>query len=304
MEWLSSLGSAIDYIEEHLLDENLCADIVAEEIAVSSFYFQKGFTILTGYGVAEYIRNRRLYIAAVEIAAGAKVTDMAFKYGWETCESFSKAFSRFHGTTPQSVKGDISRIRLFLPLKIQVTVNGGNRMDYKVEKMDGFKIIGIRRTFNSENSYQEIPKFWDEIYKKYYLTFCSKPEYKDGVPTDSIEKAFKENNIGEYGVCVEPLDRHGNFDYFIAGIYKGGEVPAGLEVYEIPALEWAKFECTGPMPGALQSVNTEIFRSWLPANGKYEIAAGFNIEWYSDGGTPDDDNYKSAIWIPVKEKDK
>jgi len=301
MEWLSALGRAIDYIEDNLKDESLCADKLANEVAVSSFYFQKGFNILTGYSVGEYIRNRRLYCAALDIANGTKVIDAAMDYGWETPESFTKAFSRFHGTSPQNVKNDSHLIKVFLPLKISVTVNGGNRMNYSIEKMDGFKIIGIKRQFKGETAYQEIPKFWSEIYEKYYLTFCDKPEYKDGVPTNPVEKAFKVNNVGAYGVCVEPEGRCGTFDYYIAGEYKGGDIPPEMEVYEMPSLQWAKFQCTGPMPGALQSVNTEIFKTWLPTNGKYEIAAGFNIEWYSDEGTPDDANYKSEIWIPVKE---
>lgn len=302
MEWLSALGRAVDYIEENLKDEDLCADKIAQEVAVSSFYFQKGFAILTGFSVGEYIRNRRLYMAALDIANGTRVIDAAMDYGWETPESFTKAFSRFHGTSPQNVKADTHLIKVFLPLQISVTINGGNRMNYRIEKMDAFKIIGLKRKFSMESSYKKIPEFWDEIYHKYYLTFCDKPEYKDGVPSNPIEKAFKENNVGQFGVCVEPEGHDSKtFDYYIAGEYKGGDVPAEMEVYELPALTWAKFTCIGPMPGALQSVNTEIFKTWLPTNGKYQIAAGFNIEWYSDEGTPDDADYKSEIWIPIKE---
>jgi AraC family transcriptional regulator len=87
----------------------------------------------------------------------------------------------------------------------------------------------------------------------------------------------------------------------IAGKYNGGTVPNGIKLLTVPAASWAKFRCYGPMPGALQTVNTKIFNEWLPGNPDYEIAMGVNIEWYSMGNmnTPD---YESAIWIPVKAK--
>lgn len=297
MTWLENLQKSISYIESHLLDENLTADTVACEACVSSFYFQKGFAILTGYSVGEYIRNRKLYLSAIDIARGEKVLDAALKYGWETSESFSKAFSRFHGTPPASVKGDTSRIKVFMPLKIQVKVVGGNEMDYKIEKMESFKVIGFSRIFNMKTSYTEIPKFWDEVYEKYSKQLC-----EGKAPQTPVEKAIVENQIGMFGICIEDIGKDGNFNYMIAGCYKGGDVPAEMTTYQIPECEWAKFECTGPMPGSLQSVNTAIFNEWLPTNDKYNIACGLNIEWYSPDGKPSDLDYKSAIWIPVKEK--
>ncbi|WP_010239206.1 GyrI-like domain-containing protein [Clostridium arbusti] len=89
--------------------------------------------------------------------------------------------------------------------------------------------------------------------------------------------------------------------YMIAGTYNGSSVPEGMKIFEISALEWAKFKCTGPLPGSLQSVNTQIFKAWLPGNPDYEIATGMNIEWYSNGDCSSSD-YESEIWIPVKKK--
>ena len=91
------------------------------------------------------------------------------------------------------------------------------------------------------------------------------------------------------------------YRYLIAGIYKGGEVPEGMTVYELPDMEWAKFRCIGSLPGALQAVNTKVFREWLPENPDYEIAMGVNIEWYAKGDTASAD-YESGIWLPIKRK--
>lgn len=169
-------------------------------------------------------------------------------------------------------------------------------MDYVVEKMDSFSVIGFVREFPYENSYQTLPRFWDEIEREYVAPLCA----KEG-PETAIEKAIRENGIGEFGLCLDDAPSRGKFRYMIAGRYQGGCVPEGMILYEVPAMEWAKFRCVGPMPGALQAVNTKIFNEWLPGNREYEVAMGCNVEWYSqeDMAAPD---YESAIWIPVRRK--
>jgi AraC family transcriptional regulator len=252
---------------------------------------------MTGYSISEYIRYRRLYLAALDVIADKeKVIDLAFKYGYETPESFTKAFSRFHGVSPMKLKGDAGRIKTFLPLKISILIQGGNDMDYVVEKMEGFKVIGFERDFSFDAGYQEIPKFWDEFWRKYM-----KPLLGSGKPGNEVEQVICDCIIGEYGVCIDDIGKDGKFRYLIAGTYKGGEVPKNMTVYEFPDMEWAKFRCTGSMPGSLQSVNTKVFKEWLPGNPKYEIAMGANIEWYSKGDTSALD-YESSIWVPVKRK--
>lgn len=297
MEWTESIKRAIDYMETHLL-EDINADDVAYKLNISSFYLQKGFKFMTDYSMGEYLRNRRLYLSGLDIIAGKeKVIDLAYKYGYDTPESFTKAFKRFHGISPMQLQKVPNQLKTFLPLKIVVSIQGGESMDYVVEKMPSFKFIGFTKEFSVETSYNEIPIYWNEICSKYFTPFMNKRE-----PQNEIEEAISNNHIGEYGVCIEGPDANGKFIYMIAGIYKGGNVPNGLEIHELPAMEWAKFSCTGPMPGALQSVNTKIFKEWLPNNLEYEIAMGANLEWYSSEGNTTDIDYKSAIWIPVKRK--
>lgn len=303
MEWTESLRKAVDFMETHLL-ENIGAEDVAEEVHISSFYLQKGFSIVTGYSIAEYLRNRRLYLAALDVVAGKeKVIELAYKYGYETPESFTKAFARFHGASPMQIKKDTGKIKPFLPLKIILEVKGGTDMDVTVEKMKAFKVIGFERTFSMEDSYQKIPEFWAE-YRKQYL----EPIHLQGKkPENEVEEAIKRCEIGEYGICIDDSGdeksetARGTFRYMIAGTYTEGEVPEGMTVYELPELEWAKFRCVGAMPGALQSVNTRIFKEWLPGNPEYEAAMYIDVEWYSKGNMESND-YESAIWLPVKKR--
>ena len=289
MEWTRSLRQAINYMETHLL-EDIGAEEVAAAVHISPVYFQKGFKIMTGLTVGEYIRGRRLYMAALDLLAGdCPVIELAYRYGYDTPESFTKAFSRFHGVSPSQLRGNSRKIRTFLPLKITIQIQGGNDMDYRVEQMEAFQIIGFKREFAYDSSFQKIPQFWDE-----FNAGCSR------LPADAAE-TVERCMIGEFGVCLEDMPGTGKFHYIIGGRYDGGAVPEGMEVVEIPGALWAKFTCTGPLPGSLQSVNERIFKEWLPGNPDYEFAMDMNIEWYSAGDMLSAD-YESGIWIPVRSK--
>ena len=223
MEWISAIRKSVDYIEEHLKDKIVAQD-VADQLYMSQVHFQKGFLVMTGYSVAEYIRNRRLYMAALELKdSDKKVIDVALEYGYETPESFTKAFTRFHGVSPSEIKQGCA-VRTFLPLAIKIDVTGGDKMDVKIRNLFGFKVIGFAKEFEFETAYEEIPKYWDEICEKYAANV-----YSGNPPANEYEKALMDNCIGEYGVCIddESIAGTGKFLYLIAGKYVGGEVPEG-----------------------------------------------------------------------------
>ena len=298
MEWLTAIRTAIGYMEGHL-GEAVGLEDVAREVHLSPFFLQRGFSLMTGYGIGEYLRNRRLYEAALDLQRGPeKVIDIAFKYGYDTPESFAKAFARFHGATPTQVR-EGAPTRTFLPLTIQITIQGGNQMDCKITPMFPFKVIGFQKEFDYETAYAEIPRFWDEICEKY-----ANNVYAGNDPANPYEQALVDNCIGEYGVCIDDIGC-GKFRYLIAGKYTGGSVPEGMALYEFPRGEWAVFDCIGPNPQTLQSVNTRVFREWLPANPDYELCGNATVEWYDCiNGEPTDPDYHSAIWVPVKRKEQ
>ena len=294
MEWLTGIRAAIEFIEDNL-EEDISVQDVAGKVFISPIFLQRGFSFMTGYNVGEYIRNRRLYQAAIDLRSTEDpVIDIAYRYCYETPESFTKAFSRFHGATPSQVRAG-APFNQFLPVKINITVQGGDKMDYKVTPKDGLKVIGFQKIFGSETSYAEIPKFWSEVVEKYALNI-----YAGNEPANEYEKAVRDNRIGEFGICIDDIGGT-KIRYLIAGRYTGGEVPLGMELYEFPDGDWAVFDITGPCLGALQSVNTKIFTEWLPGNPDYEISGNANVEWYADGD-PAAADYRSAIWIPVKKK--
>ncbi len=286
MDWTGSFIKAINYIEDHLL-EDINGNDIALNAYISPFYFQKVFSIYTGYTVSEYIRSRRLYCAAIDLKSNnISIIDIAYKYCYDTPESFTKAFTRFHGVTPSKAREATCPIKIFLPLHISISIVGGNVMHYTIEKMEGLKIIGFKKVIKADEGYIECPKFWDYVNETYFNN-------------KQFLEVIKENNIGEFAVCYDGDGK--SFNYIIGGLYKGGIVPDGMTVLEIPDYLWAKFKCLGSLPGALQSVNTMIWKEWIPNNPKFELVANIDIEWYSKGDVMKSD-YESAIWLPVKEK--
>ena len=293
MDWVACLRRTVRYIEDNLTSELDIASI-SRSVYVSPFYLQRGFQMITGCAIGEYIRNRRLYEAALVIARGEeRIIDTALRFCYDTPESFSKAFTRFHGATPSAVRADPRLIRTFLPFEINITVTGGSKMNYKLSDCTGFKIIGFQRYFSADDPYGEIPKFWDEFFDEYGQLFAGKK------PESAEERAVVENSVGEFGVCIDDVgvDR---FRYIIGGRYAGGEVLESMTLFEVPACTLAEFTAVGPLPQSLQSVNTYVFKEWLPGNPDYEMALPFNIEWYSIVGMKDDADYESGVWLPVR----
>ena len=285
MRWMECIGEAINYIEENIKQE-LTIESIAKKALISPFYFQKGFAMLCGFTVSEYIRCRRLALAGSElVASDEKLIDIAIKYGYDSPDSFTKSFTRFHGATPTAVRKNGAMIKSFAPLKIKFALEGGYSMDYKIVEKDAFTVIGMSRVFQYENAMEDVPKLWTEFLN-----------------------AGKGNNIcGMYGINIDESMSGNKFEYLIADNYNAAmDIPEGYVTKVIPKFTWAVFTCKGAMPQSMQDVNKKIFSEWLPNCKDYEIAAGCCIEMYGDpaeypNGTQDE-SYYSEMWIPVKRK--
>ena len=274
---IEGIFEGIKYIEEHLTEELDIAE-VAKQAYVSSFYFQKIFHVLCGFTVSEYIRNRRLTLAAQELAStDALVIDVAMKYGYDSPDSFARAFTRFHGITPSAARGKGMVLNSVAPLKIKISLEGGTMLEYKVVKKEQFTVMGRGRKFNSDTSYEEIPKFWQE----------------------HMESDDKEIVHGMFGICLDVDGKE--FEYLIADNYRPWkEVPEGYVTRVIPAGTWVVFPCRGALPKALQDVNTKIWSEWLPSCKAYKMSGNYNIEMYTPPCENPQDQY-SEIWVPVEE---
>lgn len=280
MDWTAGINTVLEFIEANLSESITCADM-AKSAYLSAGHFQRGFAMMTGMTAGEYLRNRRLSLAGEELSAnGGSVLEVALKYGYESPESFSKAFTRFHGVTPAQAKKAGTGLRTFPPMKIKIILEGGTVMDYRIEKKDAFTVLALEKRFSYDNAKTEVPAFWAE--------FC--------------KKAMNKVLCGMFGICIDDDEEGKTFTYLIADLCdKNAEVPDGYVKREIPAFTWAIFPTTGAMPDAIQKTNRAVYTEWLPGSEKYELAAGYNAEMYTKGNTQSPD-YRSELWIPVKEK--
>lgn len=300
MEWLSSLRKTVDYLEQNLLID--CEVSVAANVGVSAVYLNRGFEIITGFTISSYVKRRRLYLAGVDIIKGQSVIDTAFKYGYSTPESFTKAFVRFHGITPVKLKKSPDFLKVFLPITFSIAINGGENMDVRFEELEAMELIGFTRVMTFDKAYECIPLFWQEKSSQ-ILSKCWKIKDPDQRLLSELEKTVVANSIGMFGASFDCQGDH--FKYGILGPYKGGIsndlLDHELEVLTLPKGLYAKFVSTGPLPESIQAVNKEIFTKWLPGNPDYELTKGPVLEYY-----PNEDcqsqNYKCEIWVPVIRK--
>lgn len=213
MNWAKIIEDAIDYIERHIT-EDLTVSRIAGEVNTSAFYFQRGFSMLCGYTVGEYVRMRRLSIAGEELlSSDAKVIDIAMKYGYDSPDSFTKAFTRFHGSTPTDVRRSGAMLKSFAPLHIKLTLDGGSTMEYRIEKKPAFKVMGIAKNFSYENANAQVPQFWNEVFMQ------------------SEERPV----MGMYGVCFDEEMTGNEFRYMIADDYEAGQ--AGAKKLDVHAIK-------------------------------------------------------------------
>lgn len=289
MDWITGIQKALTYIENHITEE-LDYGEIASQAACSNYYFQRIFRILCGVTLGEYIRNRRLTLAGSELSAtDRKVLDVALKYGYESPESFARAFVKFHGITPSEAKKDGSRLRSYSPLSVKIILKGGRTMDYKIVEKEAFKVIEKveQHSMLDEKNSESVPAFWDRC-------------HKDGTIGKLLEWTSDQSNI--FGICYGPENKEDQtFTYGISAVC-GEELkaPEGYRIHEIPARTWAIFETKGAMPKAIQKLWHDICTEFFPTSD-YLPTYEMDIEVYPAGDMASQD-YRSEIWVPIVKK--
>ncbi len=289
MDWIRSFQRSIDFIENNITEPLDIADI-ARQANVSPFYYQKIFTMICGFTIGEYIRNRRLTLAGSELArSDVKVIDTALKYGYDTPEGFARAFTKFHGVAPSAVRKG-APVKFYARLSVTISMKGGSIMNYKVVQKQEFKVIERKITCSiSEDSNVELPKFWERC-------------HSDGTVKRLLELTSDKTDI--FGICyAHTQEKQQTFDYSIAAkIEDRAEIPEGFTANIIPARTWIVFECKGAMPDAIQQLWHRICTEFFPSSS-YEPTYEMDIEAYT-GGDMSSPDYRSEIWVPVKEQSK
>lgn len=283
MEWIERLNSAINYIEEHLSDD-IDYEQVAKVACCSTYHFQRMFAYMADVSLSEYIRRRRMTMAAVDLqSCEAKIVDIALKYGYDSPTAFNRAFQGVHGIAPSLVKVGGVSLKSFSPISFKITIKGAAEMNYRIEKKDVFRIVGIAQPLQKEieKNFEIVPQMWQKA-------------SMDG----TIQKLVSMMNSEPMGLLgVSACNDMDNWRYFIA-VASTQQIDSILEEYIVPASTWVVFSDEGTSQ-SIQELEKRIVTDWLPTSG-YEYANAPDIEVYLSA---DPLNTKYEVWIPVVKKE-
>lgn len=283
MDWLKCMNQSLTYVEEHLKDE-ISYEEVAKKACCSIVHYQRMFSYITDISLSEYIRRRRLTLAAFMLQKeGAKVIDIALLFGYQSPTAFTRAFINMHGISPLEAKKPGAKLKAFAPISFHISIKGESAMNYSIQEKEGFRLVGVKEKVSKDNgqNFVRIPQMWEEV--------CKSGKYKD------ILKLSNGKPTGIMGACANFAEHE--FEYYIASA-SHEPVPEGMSELIVDQGTWVVFECRGMK--SIQPTWKRIYSEWFPESG-YEHAGGAEMEWYSDGDT-ESEEYLIEIWIPVVKK--
>jgi AraC family transcriptional regulator len=289
MDSLKNMNDALQYIEENL-EYEIDYREVARRACCSEFHFKRMFSFLAGVPLSEYIRRRRLTLAAFELMNGeSKVIDVAVKYGYSSPDAFTKAFHQLHGATPSEARKNSHSLKAFPRMSFQLSIKGGNEMNYRIVGKEAFHIVGIKKRVPLiyEGVNPEIAAMWQSL------------DMNTINMLKSLSNIEPEGLISASANFSDRLLENSELDHYI-GVATTGECPDHLAKLEVAASTWAVFEAAGPFPETLQNVWGRIYSEWFPSSS-YEQTEGPEILWNADKDTTSP-TFKSEIWIPVVKK--
>ena len=300
MDWITGIQQAIDYIEAHLTEE-IDYDQVAKENFSSPFHFQRIFSILCGYTLGEYIRCRRLSLAGTELAAGnGKVIDIAAKYGYESPDSFAKAFQKFHGVTPSQARGNGAVLKSFSRLSIKILLEGGSIMNYRIEEKPAMLLTGYKRRFTGDPNSKGLQDHNFACESRVYQ-YILQGMSRDHVNSYQVLTNFGPDGYDFYYAYELPKWILEDFDEDL------GEMSKQFEHLQIPAGQYLVCEterCRYPT-NLLDELRKQAVSQWLPTSG-YELRDAPEIgviHWYWEKGNDKLNNSRYCeVWLPIVKK--
>ena len=281
MEWIQGMNAAVNFIEEHIL-EDPDLDKLGKLAGCSPHHFQRIFTYIGGVTLTEYLRRRRMSLAAVDLKdENAKVIDIALKYGYDSPTAFNRAFQSIHGISPTQARDNKVALKAFPPIVFQMTVRGTQEMNYRIEKRDAFRVVGKRIALKPtlEENFKITPGFWQQ-------------SAIDGT-IEKLAGMMDTDLLGLMGVST--CNAQDDWEYYIA--VATTKEDDSFEEFTIPSSTWAVFYQEGPLL-KVQELEARIVTEWLPTSG-YEYANAPEIEMYYN---PDPDKARYEIWLPIVRK--
>jgi AraC family transcriptional regulator len=303
MDWITGMQKAIDYIEENLT-EDINYEKIAEKSYSSSYHFQRVFSILCGYTLGEYIRLRRLSLAGAELASGReKVIDVALKYGYDSPDSFAKAFQKFHGITPSQARADGSMLKSISRLSIKISLEGGTIMNYRIETKPEIMLLGYKRHFDG-TPYGEL-RYKQE--GKFFVSTRAHQWMLKGMAKDKLSDYCVLTNMDDngYDFYISATADKYEFDNLYNSDVTGIDFMEkfGFEKIVIPERTYAIFETAKskmPIPEYFD-IRKQIATEWL-SNNEYQMINAPEIAVYHWGIVGGYTERTIELWIPIEKK--
>ena len=279
MDWLNRFNAAMEYIENHLEDEIDYAR-VAQIACCSEFHFSRMFSSLADISLSEYVRRRRLTMAAFEIQrSGVKIIDVSLKYGYRSPDAFTRAFRQMHSAAPASGRDSGVPLKAYPRMSFQMTVRGASQMEYRMENIDcGLRFAVKRETVRTADAFKTIPKLWASARASGFLQKLIGMSWEN-------PKCKLEGLVGIVG--NEASIRDETFD-LLMGCRYDGEIPGDMEEFILPPCAYAVF------PHDVVKAWQRLYTEWLPTSG-YELASRPCIENYLAPGAA----IEQELWVPV-----
>jgi len=304
MDWLQKITSAIAYIEDNL-DGEIDMEEAARRACCSSYNFQRMFSFIADVPLAEYIRRRRMSLAAFDLRGGAKVIDTAVKYGYDSPSAFARAFQAVHGIVPSAAKESGAALKAYPRISFQITIKGDKPMQYRIEEKPAFRIFGLEGVFKNDYSGaspRNPGEFWDQCQKDGDNSPYTALFNNAGTPP-----AFVSPDLCKiHGACGYRNTGKGTFPYMLFAFEGEGSKIKGYTAVNIPACTWAVFT-SEPFSWDAIGQNIDLlykrfYSEWLPASG-YAFMEGTcdTLEIY--GGLPGSGNCAYIeLWFPIQKK--
>ncbi len=279
MEWMERLNEAIAYMEEYMQEE-ISFEEVAKIACTSSYNFQRMFSYMTGISLSEYIRRRRMSLAAEELQQGTdKIIDIALRYQYASPTAFNRAFRSVHGIAPSQVRNAQAAVKLYPPLHFQLSIAGSRELNYRIVKKDAFRVVGVCHELEKEleKNYEVVPNLW-------------RTAAEDGTIADLSAHIDAKEPSGLLGIsmCQDLKD----WKFWIGVVSE--EPLNGYEELQLPKASWIVFQCEGTH-ASIQELERRIWTEWFPSTG-YQYVNGPVMEVYLD---PDPSSSRLEMWLMI-----
>lgn len=289
MDMLVNFNKVMEYIETHL-EEEIDFKMVSKIAGVSEYHFRKMFSYLSGMTLSSYIRKRRLSKSSFDLMQkNMKIIDIAIKYGYDSADGYARAFKEWFGVNPSEIK-DAKNLKIFPRMTFQLTIKGGSNMNYRIEKKDAFKLVGVKG---------QVPIVFEGINQEIIEMAKSLTEEQIKLLQSYRNEDIKTVVNASFDFDDKRYEEKGKLNHLIGSMTTLDKDFGDFDVVEVPDCTWAIFSCEGQFPTVLQDTWGKISSEWLPSSN-YELINVPEISFNRD--MSDMQNVYSEIWIGVKEK--